>query len=113
MLSLHGGAYRGDCDGMTRRDVLRIGGLAMGGLGLPQLLRAEDEIAHKTGARPSHKAVIMVFLAGGPSQFETFDPKPNAPSEIRGEFRPIPTALPGVSFCEYLPRLARIMDKMP
>ncbi len=112
MLSLQGGAHRGTCDGLTRRDMLRIGGLAMGGLSLPQLLRAEEETSRKTGARPSHKAVIMVFLAGGPSQFETFDPKPDAPSEIRGEFRPIPTALPGVSVCEYLPRLARIMDKV-
>ena len=112
MLSLEGGMYRGTCDGLTRRDMLRIGGLAMGGLSLPQLLRAEDETSRKTGAKPSHKAVIMVFLAGGPSQFETFDPKPDAPSEIRGEFRPIPTALPGVSICEYLPRLARVMDKV-
>ena len=86
MLSLQGGAHRGTCDGLTRRDMLRIGGLAMGGLSLPQLLRAEEETSRKTGAKPSHKAVIMVFLAGGPSQFETFDPKPDAPSEIRGEF---------------------------
>src|ERR1700727_98537 len=91
MLSLEGGIHRGFCDGVTRRDVLRIGGMALGGLSLPGLLRAEAAAAGQdgTGARPSHKAVIMVFLAGGPPQHDTFDLKPDAPSEIRGEFRPI------------------------
>jgi hypothetical protein len=115
MLTLQGGTHRGTCDGMTRRDMLRIGGLAMGGLSLPGLLRAEAEAAGSgtgTGARPSHKAVIMVFLAGGPSHIDSFDMKPDAPSEIRGEFRPIPTSVPGLSICEHLPRLARVMDKI-
>src|SRR3954470_11986655 len=104
MLTLEGGTHRGFCDGVSRRDFLRLGGLAMGGLSLPGLLRAEAA----SGAKSRHKAVIMVFLAGGPPHQDTFDLKPDAPSEIRGEFRPIPTNLPGLSICEHLPRLARI-----
>jgi hypothetical protein len=114
MLSLEGGIHRGFCDGVSRRDVLRIGGMALGGLSLPGLLRAEAAAGGQdgTGARPSHKAVIMVFLAGGPPQHDTFDLKPDAPSEIRGEFRPIATNVPGLSICEHLPRMARVMDKV-
>jgi len=112
MLSLQGGAHRGFCDGLTRREALRIGGLGMGGLGLADLLRAEAAAASGTGARPSHKAVIMVFLAGGPPHQDMFDLKPDAPVEIRGEFRPIPTNVPGISICEHLPRLAQVMDKV-
>jgi hypothetical protein len=94
------------CDGGTRRDFLKIGGLAMGGLSLPDLLRAESRQGTK-----SHKSVIMVFLPGGPSHQDTFDLKMDAPSEIRGEFKPIPTNLPGLQICEHLPRLAKMMDK--
>ncbi len=75
----------------------------MGGLGLPQLLRAEAA----SGLRSSHKAVIMVYLPGGPPHQDTFDLKLDAPSEIRGEFKPIPTTVPGFQICEHLPRLAR------
>jgi hypothetical protein len=100
-------AHRGFCDGRSRRDFLKIGGLAMGGMSLPDLLRAETA----QGQRPGHKAVIMVFLPGGPSHQDIFDLKPDAPSEIRGEFKPIGTSVDGLQICELLPRLARQMDR--
>lgn len=95
------------CDGVSRRNFLKIGGLAMGGMALPQLLQAEAA----SGIKRSHKAVIMIFLPGGPSHQDMFDLKTDAPSEVRGEFRPIPTNVPGVEICEHLPRLAKVMDK--
>lgn len=94
------------CDGLSRRSVLQIGSLAVGGLTLPNLLEAESEL----GIR-STKSVIMVYLSGGISHQDTFDLKMEAPAEIRGEFQPIQTALPGVQFCELLPQLAGIADK--
>ena len=107
MLSLFGPARTGYCDGVTRRDFLRMGGLALGGLSFPGLLQAES----RAGVGRSHKAVIMVFLAGGPPHQDMFDLKPDAPEGIRGEFRPIPTNVPGLDICEYMPRLARMMDR--
>lgn len=107
MLTLHGASRPGFCDGRTRRDFLRIGGLALGGLTLPELLRAESLQA--SAAR--HKAVIMVFLPGGPSHQDIFDLKPDAPAEVRGEFKPIGTNVDGIRICEHLPQLARLMDK--
>jgi hypothetical protein len=107
MLSIPGFSHRGFFDGKTRRDFLKIGGLAMGGLSLPELLRAEAAQKKK----PGHKAVIMVFLPGGPSHQDIFDLKPDAPSEIRGEFKPIGTNVDGIQICEHLPRLARMMDQ--
>src|SRR5262245_26186050 len=87
---------------MSRRAALTIGGLGLAGLSLPDLLRAESAGKRKATAR----SVIMLFQFGGPSQFETFDPKPNAPSGIRGEFRAIPSSVPGVLVSEHLPGLA-------
>jgi hypothetical protein len=87
---------------------LKIGGLLMGGLGLPQLLRAEA----RAGMGRSHKSIIMVFLAGGPPHQDMVDLKPHAPAEIRGEFQPIPTNVPGIELCEHLPRLAQRADKL-
>ena len=108
MLSIQGSYNRrGFCDGKSRRDFLKIGGLAMGGLSLPDLLRAEA--AQKT--RSPHKAVIMVFLPGGPSHQDIFDLKPEAPQEMRAKFNPISTHVDGMQICEELPRLARMMDK--
>jgi hypothetical protein len=80
----------------------------MGGLALPQILQAEAQ----AGIRRSHKAVIMIFLPGGPSHQDMVDLKMDAPSEIRGEFKPISTNVPGIQICEHLPLLARLMDKM-
>lgn len=105
----------GFCDRIPRRSFLSIGGLAMGGLSLPQILQAEEEQkkADKASAAKmsSHKAVIMIFLPGGPPHQDMFDLKMDAPREIRGEFRPIPTNVEGIEICEHFPRLARMMDK--
>ena len=95
------------CDGISRRNFLTVGGFALGGLALPQALRAEA--AAKTGS--NHKAIINIYLPGGPSHIDLWDPKPNAPIEIRGEFQPIDTNVPGVQICELFPRMAQMMDK--
>lgn len=95
------------CDGISRRNFLRIGALGLGGLTLPQLLRAEAS----SGVGRSHKAVIMIFLPGGPSHQDIFDLKMDAPKEIRGEFKPIPTNVSGIQICEHLPRLAKAADR--
>jgi Protein of unknown function (DUF1501) len=107
MLTLGRQAKGSFCDGIRRRDFLKLGGLALGGLSLPQLLRAEA----LAGVGKSHKAVIMVFLAGGPPHQDMFDLKPDAPSGIRGDFKPIATDVPGLDICEHMPRLAKMMNK--
>ena len=106
MLTIFGPKQR-FCDGISRRNFLKIGALGVGGLSLPQLLHAES----LSGIRRSHKAIIMVFLPGGPSHQDIFDLKTDAPSEVRGEFKPIRTAVPGINICEHLPLLAGMMDK--
>ena len=90
------------CDGISRRNFLRIGALGMGGLALPELLRAEAASIQSRG----RKSVIMIYLPGGPPHQDTFDLKPDAPSELRGEFRAIPTTVSGLQICEHLPLLA-------
>ena len=107
MLTISGQPYS-LCDGVSRRSFLKIGGLAMGGLTLPQLLAAEQA----GGRGKSHKAVIMIFLSGGPPHQDMFDLKMDAPAEIRGEFQPISTRVPGIQICEHLPRMAQMMDKL-
>ena len=96
------------CGGVNRRSFLRIGGLALGGMSLPQLLKAESE----SGTRAPHKGIIMVLLPGGPSHLDMYDLKPNAPQEIRGEFSPIQSSVPGIEICELMPRMAAMMDKL-
>jgi hypothetical protein len=108
MLTIRGPRYGGYCDGVSRRDFLKIGGLVLGGLSLPELLRAESV----SGRTRSPKSVIMVFLAGGPPHQDMVDLKMNAPAEIRGTYWPIDTVVPGVQVCEHMPRLARVMDRM-
>jgi hypothetical protein len=110
MLALQGlsGSGRSFCDGLSRRNFLRVGTLGMTGLTLPGLLRAEAE----AGVGSSQKSVIMIYLVGGPPQLDMFDLKPRAPKEIAGPWRPIATNVPGVEFCEALPRLASIADKL-
>ena len=108
MLTIYGKSQRGGfCDGVNRRDFLKIGGMVMGGLTLPQLLRAEAE----AGVGSSHKAIINVFLPGGPPHQDMWDLKMDAPSEIRGEFQPIKTKVSGIEICELFPRIASMMDK--
>ena len=108
MLTILGDHQAGHyCDGVSRRTFLKIGGLAMGGLSMPQLLRAESQI----GKKQPHKAVIMIFLAGGPPHQDMWDLKPEAPAEIRGEFMPIRTNVRGIEICELFPQMAKMMDK--
>ena len=95
------------CDGHSRRDFLTVGSLAMGGLALPDLLRAESQL----GKGHSHKAIINVFLPGGPPHQDMWDLKPDAPAEIRGEFKPIATNVPGIQIGELFPKIAAMMDK--
>jgi len=90
---------------LPRRSFLQVGSLALGGITLPQLLRAEE-----TG-RTKHKSVIMIFLSGGPPHQDMVDLKMDAPVDIRGEFKPIRTKVPGIDICEHLPKLAASMDK--
>src|SRR5688500_2352339 len=108
MLSIPSTARSRFCDGVSRRNFLKIGALGLGGLALPQILQAEA----RAGIRKSHKAIIMIYLPGGPPHQDMFDIKVDAPQEIRGEFKPIPTAVPGIRICEHLPRVAAIMDKV-
>ena len=96
------------CDGLSRRNFLRIGGLGLGTLSLPELLRAEST----AGARASNKSIIMIFLPGGPPHQDMWDLKMEAPSGIRGEFSPIKTNVPGIEICELFPRLASMADKL-
>jgi hypothetical protein len=116
MFSLLGDSGR-LCDGISRRELLRIGGLSALGLSLPDLLRASQTAAPPKGIinDPTFgraKNIVYVWLQGGPPQHETFDPKPDAPSEIRGPFKPIQTNIPGIQFCELLPRISRMADKL-
>jgi hypothetical protein len=97
------------CDGITRREVMRVGGLGFGGLTLADLLRLRAEAAPAAGRG---KSVIMIWMRGGPSHIDSYDMKPDAPEEIRGEFRPISTNVDGIRICEHLPRTARMMDKL-
>lgn len=97
------------CPGpIRRREFLRLGTLALGGLGLSDLLAARAE----SGRSDPDTSVILFWMWGGPSQFETYDPKPDAPPEIRGPFRPISTDVPGMDLCEVFPRQARLGDKI-
>ncbi|QDU19761.1 DUF1501 domain-containing protein [Urbifossiella limnaea] len=106
MLTIHDRGFARDCRGASRREFLRVGGLGLGlsGLTLPGLLAARAR-AGESGGAPK-KAVVLLFLQGGPSQLETWDPKPEAPKEYRTHTDCIVTAHPGVRFCRYFPRLA-------
>jgi hypothetical protein len=103
------------CDGISRRELLRVGGLSALGLSLPTLLQAQAQAAGSNVRDATFgraKNVIYLWLQGGPPQHETFDPKPEALDSIRGEFKPIATNVPGIQFCELLPRTAAIADKL-
>jgi hypothetical protein len=105
------------CDGLTRRDMLWAGGLGLLGLGLPTFLRLAAAQAAESPARAlphfgKAKACILLYLYGAPSQLETFDPKPDAPVDVRGELGSIPSSVPGLRVCELLPSLARVMDRV-
>src|SRR5690348_1740678 len=98
------------CDGVSRRDFLRIGALGGLSLTLPGLLRGQAQARSKRGARA--KSVILVYLGGGLSHHDSFDPKPDAPAEVRGKYKPIDTCVPGLRVTEMLPRMAKLMDRL-
>jgi hypothetical protein len=114
MLSIPGG-YGRTCDGVSRREFLRVGGAGLLGLSLGDIFRlqaatGDDAPMNKTGWGQA-KSVIMIFLQGGPSHIDIWDPKPDAPSNVRGEFKPIKTNVSGISLSETMPLLAKQMDK--
>ena len=117
MLRVLGGPKR-LCDGLTRRELLQVGSLGLLGLGLtewqaPTAARAGESLpSARLPGFGKAKSCILLFLYGSPSQLETFDPKPDAPVEIRGELGSIPSSVPGLNVCERLPRLAQVMDKV-
>ena len=122
MITIPGQAAR-LCDGPSRRDFLRFGGTGILGLSLPQFLQLQDaQGAEITGGLPQPKRgpkgfgraknVILMFLQGGPSHIDLWDPKPDAPANIRGEFKPIATKTPGLFFGEHMPKLAMQTDKL-
>lgn len=101
-----------NCEGVTRRNCLQLGLGILGGGGLVDLLRLRSQAAADTGASPRPSSCILIWMDGGPSHFETFDPKPEAPVDIRGELGSIETKIPGVRFNEHLPRLAAMADRI-
>lgn len=107
MLRITGSRTSRFCDGVSRRGFLRIGALGLGGLAMPEILRAESGV----GVAGGSKAVIMIFLPGGPPHQDMWDLKMEAPAEIRGEFRPIRTKVPGIEIGELFPKMAERMDR--
>jgi hypothetical protein len=101
-----------NCESMTRRDGLRLGLGALIGGGLIDALRLRGQAATSGEGRPAAKSCILIWMDGGPSHYETFDPKPGAPTEIRGKFAPIATKVPGIEFSQHMTRLAEVADKL-
>src|SRR5438045_2307154 len=105
-------ALHKNCNGMSRRDCLKLGlGAVLGG-GLAHALRLRAAASPSSSPAPRARGCILIWMDGAPSHYETFDPKPNAPAEIRGEFRPVATRIPGVQFSQHMTRLAAIADKL-
>src|SRR4051794_37966983 len=113
MLSIRGHGAR-LCDGISRREVMQIGTLGLTGLGLPHLLAARDATSARKAPENAGKAksCILMFLMGGPPQHSTWDPKPEAPAEVRGEIGPLATNVPGIQFGDLMPQLAARADKL-
>src|SRR5438270_11185134 len=110
MLTLLGAAQR-YCDGISRRNFLKIGAFGAG-LTLAEMLRAKAMAAKTSGKAASNNAAIMIYLPGGPSHMDMYDLKPDAPKEFRGEFNPINTNVAGVQICEHMPLQAKMWDKL-
>src|SRR5438094_7748317 len=117
MLSIPGNHVR-DCGGVTRRELMRVGGAGLLGLSLPEFLalkaRADsrpDKNTKGAAGFNSAKNVILIFLQGGPSHIDIWDPKPDAPSNVRGEFKPIKTKISGTSIGEHMPMMPQHLDK--
>jgi hypothetical protein len=117
MLVIPGSVGRDTCDGVTRRDLLRVGSLGLLGLSLPSLLQLEaraTESAEKPAGGPGFgkaKSVILIYLQGGPSHLDLWDPKDGVPANVKSIFKQIPTKVPGADFTELLPKLAQVNDK--
>ena len=117
MIGLPGELGKDLCDRhlpMSRRDVLKVGGSSMLGLSLGAMLQMKADASSKAGGSPGWgkaKSIIMIYLQGGPSHLDLWDPKPDAPDKVRSIFKPIPTKIPGVRFTELLPNLAKVNDK--
>lgn len=110
MFTCFGAKHQIQCDGVSRRDFIRAGALGMGGLTLADLLRMRAQ--GSASPKAASKSVIMIYLFGGPSHIDMYDMKPDAPAEVRGEFKPIQTNVPGFNICELMPLQARIADKL-
>lgn len=111
MLTFTSNGYDRNCEGTTRRDFLKVGALGLGGLTLPGLLATRASAA-SGGHHIQDKSVVLLFLQGGPTHIETFDPKMSAPAEYRAMFGEVKTALPGVTFGSHFPQLAGMADRM-
>lgn len=98
------------CSGLSRRKLLQVGGAGLLGASLPQVLAAEQSV-RGSSTKPRARSIIFIYLFGGPSQYETFDMKPDAPSRLRGPFQPIDSLTPGLLMCEHMPRMSQISDK--
>src|SRR4029077_13247103 len=103
---------RQPCRGPSRREILRMGSLGFIGLGLDEWFRLRARAGAEPGGASKVKNCILIWLAGGPSHLDTFDPKPGAAADVRGEFKPIATSVPGVTISEVLPHLARVSDRV-
>jgi len=116
MLVIPGGVGKDTCDGVTRRELLRVGGSAAFGLSLGTLFGLQKASANSPAASSpgfgKAKSVILVYLQGGPSHLDLWDPKDNVPDNVRSVFKQVPTKTPGVNFTEVLPRLASVTDKL-
>src|SRR5687768_11441138 len=97
------------CVPLSRREMLKVGALTWAGLSLPQLLAARAAAADSATARKTAKSCILLFLEGGPSHIDLWDMKPQADAQVRGEFKPISTSVPGVQVCEHLPLFSKQM----
>ena len=105
-------AIHRNCEGIHRRDCLRLGGAGVLGAGLVDLLRFRATAMPATTAPPQPTSCVLIWLDGGPTHYETFDPKPDAPVEIRGDYNPIKTNVPGIQFSQHLKKLAAVTDKL-
>ena len=115
MLDIEAGRGPIQCDGVSRRHFLRLGALSVLGLTLPDMLRLEaaqaaTNVANKAAKKTSAKNVLLIYLGGGLTHHDTFDPKPDAPQEIRGKYGTIPTGISGVHFTSMMPEMAKITD---
>src|SRR5207245_8994463 len=118
MLVIPGQPGRDTCDGITRRDLLRVGGSALLGVSLANLFQLQEASAKSSEAKyggpgfGKAKSVILVYLQGGPSHLDLWDPKDNVPDNIRSAFKAIDTKLPGIKVTEILPKFAQVLDKL-